>query len=211
MYSRRAEPRRRVWEYISTNPTSSNWMVGNSQMAKFTGAHDYQIAYKRGGKLMELIAEAKRLIEKREATHIVVDGIQNSIPDIVRGRLDMEMDVLTSLKYLNTRAVVVLAEVLYCPEHRHYNVKLQSINRQVKRINRAASGLASPKPWRTLGEVKRAKNRRQKDAVLVFPDSYARDGYHISGTKIAEYEADLSAYLRDMVNSDSVSTSGNRT
>ena len=83
MYSRRAEPRRKVWKYISTNPTSSNWMVRNSQMAKFTGANDYQIAYKRGGKVMELIAEAKQLIEKRGATHIVVDGIQNSIPDIV--------------------------------------------------------------------------------------------------------------------------------
>ena len=121
----------------------------------------------------------------------------------------MEMDVLTSLKSLNMRAVVVLAEVLYCPEHRHYNAKLHSINRQVRRINRAASGLASPKPWRALGEVQRAKNRRQKDKVLVFPDSYSRDGYHISGTKIVEYEAELSAYLRDMVTSDSVSTSGN--
>ena len=121
----------------------------------------------------------------------------------------MEMDVLATLKSLNTRAVVVLAEVLFCPEHRRYNVKLLSINRQVRRMNRAASGLASPKPWRALGEVRRANNRRQKDTVLVFPDSYARDGYHISGTKIVEYEAELSAYLRGMVASSS--TSGNRT
>ena len=205
MYGRRAEPRRRVWEYISANPTSSNWMVGNSQMAKFTGAEDYQIAYKRGGRLMELITEAEWLIDTREATHIVIDGIQNSIPEIVRGHLDMEMDVLTSLKSLNMRAVVVLAEVLYCPEHHHYNVKLQSINRQVRRINRAASGLASPKPWRALGEVQRAKNRRHKDRVLVFPISFSRDGYHISTSKVLEYEAELAAFMRDMVASTSAS------
>ena len=121
----------------------------------------------------------------------------------------MEMDVLRRLKSLNKRAVVVLAEVLYCPEHRHFNAKLHSINRQVRRLNRAASGLASPKPWRVLGEVQRAKNRWHKDRVLVFPNSFSRDGYHISVTKIVEYEAELSAYMRDMVTSDSASTSGN--
>ena len=154
---------------------------------------------------MELITEAERLIEKREATHIVIDGIQNSIPEIVRGRLDMEMDVLRRLKSLNRRAVVVLAEVLYCPEHRHFNAKLFSINRQVRRINRAASGLASPKPWRVLGEVRRAQNRQQKDRILIFPDSFSRDGYHISPSKALEYEAELAAFMRDMVASTSAS------
>ena len=143
MYSPSAQPLRRRWEYISANPTSTNWLVGNSQMARFTGAEDYQIAYKRGGKVMEIFREAERLIEEQEATHIVIDGIQNSIHDIIRGRLDMEMDLLATLKSLNTRAVVVLAEVLFCPEHRRYNVKLLSINRQVRRMNRAASGLAN--------------------------------------------------------------------
>ena len=140
---RRAEPRRNAWEYISCNPASSNWMVGNSQMAKFNGAEDYQIAYKRGGKIMELITEDERLVTTKGATHVVIDGIQNSIPAIVRGRLDLETDVLERLKSLNRRALVVLAEVLYSPQHHPYNDKLRRVNRQVRRINREASGLAT--------------------------------------------------------------------
>ena len=48
------------WEWISNNHYSSNWLVGNSQMAKFHATHgDYQIAFKRGGRLMEIIEEAE--------------------------------------------------------------------------------------------------------------------------------------------------------
>ena len=66
---------------------------------------------------MEIIAEAEWLITTKKATHVLIDGIQNSIPDIVRGYLDLEQDVQQRLKVLNKRALVVLAEVLYCPEH----------------------------------------------------------------------------------------------
>ena len=209
MYNRRAEPRRRVWEYISPNPTTSNWMVGNSQMAKFNGAQDYQIIYKRGGRIEEIISQAEWLITTKGATHVVIDGIQNSITAITRGRLNLEAEILRRLKFLNTRASVVLAEVLYCPQHQHIYQRIQRINRQVKRINREASGLASPKPWRVLGEVRRAQNRKQKDAVSTFPGSFSRDGYHISPSKALEYEAELAAFLRGMV--ASTPTSGNRT
>ena len=66
---------------------------------------------------MELIAEAEWLVSRKKATHVLIDGIQNSIPDIVRGYLSLETDVLERLKVLNRRALVVLAEVLYCPQH----------------------------------------------------------------------------------------------
>ena len=114
------------------------------------------------------------------------------------------------LKSLNRRALVVLAEVLYSPQHHHYNNKLHRVNRQVRRINREASGLASPQPWRVLGEIKRARKRLQKDQVIFFPNSFSRDGYHISNSKVLEYEAELAAFMKDMVASTSASTSGNQ-
>ena len=88
MYNHRDAPRRRVWEYISPNPMTSNWMVGNSQMAKFNGAQDYQILYKRGGRIEEIISQAEWLITTKGAKHVVIDGIQNSVTAITRGRLN---------------------------------------------------------------------------------------------------------------------------
>ena len=53
-------------------------------MARFSGHQgDYQITYKRGGRLMEIMAEAEWLITAKKATHVLIDGIQNSVPDIV--------------------------------------------------------------------------------------------------------------------------------
>ena len=53
-------------------------------MANFSGRQgDYQITFKQGGKIMELVAEAEWLITTKKATHVLIDGIQNSIPDIV--------------------------------------------------------------------------------------------------------------------------------
>ena len=68
-------------------------------MAKFHAIQgDYQIAFKRGGRFMEIIAKAERLVSKKKATHVLIDRIQNSIPDIVRGHLSLETDVLERLK-----------------------------------------------------------------------------------------------------------------
>ena len=159
---------------------------------------------------MEIITKAEWLVTTKGATHVVIDGIQNSIPDIVRGRLHLERDALERLKFLNSRALVVLAEVLYCPQHHQYNDKLERVNRQVRRMNREASGLASPQPWRVLGAVQRAKNRREKNRITVFPNSFSRDGYHISTSKVLEYEAELAAFMKDMVTSTSASTSENQ-
>ena len=156
---------------------------------------------------MEHIAEAEWLGSRKKATHVLVDGIQNSIPDIMRGYLDLETDVLERLKVLNRRALVVMAEVLYSPQHSQYNDKLHQVNRQVRRINREASGLASPQPWRVLGSIQRDRSRKQKDKVIVFPDSFSRDGYHINHSKVLEYEAELAAFMKDMVASTSASTS----
>ena len=157
---------------------------------------------------MEIIAEAEWLITMKKATHVLIDGIQNSIPDIVRGHLDLERDVLQRLKVLNKRAVVVLAEVLYCPENYQYTDTLHLVNRKVRRINREASGLASPQPWRALCSIQRDRSRKQKDKVIVFPDSFSRDGYHIKYSKVLEYEAELAAFMKDMVASTSASTCG---
>ena len=172
------------WKWISNNHHSSNWLVGNSQMAKFHATHgDYQIAYKRGGKLMEIIEEAEWLVSKQKATHVLIDGIQNSVPEIVRGHLKLEKQVLQRLKVLNKSAVVVLAEVLYCPEHHKFNDALNLVNRQVRRLNREASGQASPQPWKVLVSVKRDKGRKRKAKVIALPNAYSRDGYHISHSK----------------------------
>ena len=66
---------------------------------------------------MEIIEEAEWIIDNKKATHVIVDSIQNSIPEIIRGNLKLEDQVLEKLRVLNKNAVVVLAEVLYCPEH----------------------------------------------------------------------------------------------
>merc|ERR1712002_411561 len=188
------------WELISNNSGSANWLVGNSQMAKFHAkGGNYQIAYKRGGKLMEIIEEAEWLIAKKKATHVIIDGIQNSVPEIIQGNLKLEEQVLRRLKVLNQFAVVVLAEVLYCPEHQRLNDALNLVNRQVRRLNRAASGQASPQPWKVLVSVKRDKGRKQKAQVIALPNAYSRDGYHISHSKAREYKAELATYLKDLV------------
>ena len=78
---------------------------------------------------MELMAEAEWLITTKKATHVLIDGIQNSVPDIVRGTLNLETEVQQRLKALNKRALVVLAEVLYCPEQQQYTDTLHLVNR----------------------------------------------------------------------------------
>merc|ERR1712112_721253 len=188
------------WEQISNNSDSPNWLVGNSQMVKFHAkCGTYQIAYKRGAKLMEIIEEAKWIISNKKATHVIIDGIQNSVPEIIRGNLKLEDQVLRRLKVLNKSAVVVLAEVLYCLEHQRLNDALNLVNRQVRRLNRAESGQASPQPWKALVSVKRDKGRKRKAQVSALPNAYSRDGYHISHSKAQEYEAKLATYLKDLV------------
>ena len=51
------------FESICNNAAkSTNWLVGNSQMANFSGAFGYyQIMYKRGGKIDELMATMLKL------------------------------------------------------------------------------------------------------------------------------------------------------
>ena len=148
---------------------------------------------------MEIMAEAEWLINTKKATHVLVDGIQNSVPDIVRGTLNLEREVHQRLKALNKRALVVLSEVLYCPEHQQHLDTLHLINRQVRRMNREASGLASPQPWRALNSIKKGRNRREKKQVPIFPNSYARDGYHINQVHILNYEAELAAFMAAMI------------
>ena len=181
------------------NANSSKWMIGNSQMARFQCQGDYQIMYKRGGKLTEIVAEAEWIIISKKATHVIIDGIQNSVHNIRQGTLNLETDILPRLKALNKRAQVVLSEVLYCPEHLHYEDTLHLINRQVRRMNREASGLTSPQPWRALNRVEKVRNRKEKKQVEIFPTSFARDNYHINQFIILNYEAELAAFMAAMV------------
>ena len=183
--------------------TSTKWLVGNSQMAKFSGAlGHYQIMYKRGGKIDEIMGETEWIITSKKATHVIVDGIQNSVREIRNGSLNLEKEVFSRLKGLNKHAKVVLAEVLYCPQHLEYLSTLQMINRQVRRMNKEASGMDSPQPWRALNTIHRDKKRKQADTVTIFPGSFARDGYHINVVKILDYEAELAAFMAAMVTSD---------
>ena len=130
-------------------------------MAKFSGAlGHYQIMYKRGGKIDEILAEEEWIILSKKATHVIVDGIQNSVMDIRNGSLKLEKEVFSRLKVLNKQAKVVLAEVLYCPEHLEYLSMLQMINRQVRRMNKEALGMDSPQPWRALNTIHRDKKRK---------------------------------------------------
>ena len=186
------------WEYISRNPDCTRWLVGNSQMANFNGSREYNITYKRGGKILELVSEAEWLVSVR-ATHIVIDGIQNSVRELIGGQVNLEREVLDKLKEMNKKAIVVLAEALYCPEHTRYETNIHRINRQIKRINREASGLASPTPWTVLAKIKRKQDRREKDSLIIFPDSFARDGYHINKEKILEYEAEIARHMDGMI------------
>ena len=75
--------------------------------------------------------------------------------------MNLETEVKQRLKSLNKRALVVLTEVLYCPEHHQYEDTLHLINRQVRRMNREASELVSPQPWRALNSIKKDRSRRK--------------------------------------------------
>ena len=189
-----------VFEWLCNNAASSTkWLVGNSQMTNFSGAlGHYQIMYKHGGKIEEIVAEAEWIITAKKATHVIVDGIQNSVREIRDGSLNLEKDVQSRLKVLYKRAKVVLAEVLYCPEHMEFLDTLHMINRQIRRINREASGMESPQPWRALSSIHRNKNRKKADTVTIYPGSFTRDGYHINMVKILDYEAELVAFMAAM-------------
>ena len=189
------------FEWICNNAAkSTNWLVGNSQMAHFSGAFGYyQIMYKRGGKIDELMTEAEWIVRTKKATHVIVDGIQNSVKDIRDGTFNLETEVSSRLKILNKQAKVVLAEVLYCPEHLEYYPTLQMINRQVKRMNKEASGMDSPQPWKVLSAIYRDSKRKRADSVEIFHGSYARDGYHINGGRIFDYEMELAKYMGAMI------------
>ena len=190
------------FEWLCNNAaTSTKWLIGNSQMAKFSGAlGHYHIMYKRGGKIEEIMAETEWIITSKKATHVIVDGIQNSVREIRNGSLKLEKDVLSRLKVLNKQAKVVLAEVLYCPEHLEYLSTLQMINRQVRRMNKEASGMDSPQPWKALSTINRHSRRRRANAVTIFHGSYARDRYHINVERILDYEMELASFMGAMVN-----------
>ena len=192
------------FEWLCNNAaTSTKWLVGNSQMAKFSGAlGHYQIMYKRGGKIEGIMAGTEWIITSKKASHVIVDGIQNSVREIRNGSLKLEKDVLSRLKVLNKQAKVGLAEVLYCPEHLEYLDTLHMINRQVRRMNKEASGMDSPRPWKVLNTIHRNRNRKQADIVTIFPESFAKDGYHINVVKILEYEAEVAAFMAAMATSD---------
>ena len=147
---------------------------------------------------MDLIMEAEFLVRVR-ATYVLIDGIQNSVREIVTGQVSLEGEVLERLKEMNKKAVVVLAEVLYCPEHAGYEARLHQMNRQIGRMNKAASGLESPKPWTVLARKKRNMNRKKKDVLRIHPGSFKRDGYHISNMKLMEYEENLNRYMKNMI------------
>ena len=57
----------------------------------------------------------------------------------------------------------------------------------------------SPRPWRALNAIYRNRNRKQADTVTIFPESFAKDGYHINVAKILDYEAELAAFMAAMV------------
>merc|ERR1712115_278962 len=96
------------FQWLSNNSSSTNWQVGNSQMAKFSGSEgDYHIMYKQGGRFVEIVAEAEWIITSKKATHAIIDGIQNSVCEIRQETLNLETEILPRLKALNKRAQVV--------------------------------------------------------------------------------------------------------
>ena len=90
------------------------------------------------------MAKTERLETSNLATHVIMDGFQNSVRDIRSGIVNLEVDILPRLKFVKKKAKVVLSEVLYCPEHQEYVNTLHMINRQIRRMNRAASGMETP-------------------------------------------------------------------
>ena len=163
-------------------------------MAGFSGSEDYNIAYKRGGRILELVAEAEFLVSVR-ATHVIIDGIQNSVREIVGGKVNLELEVLDRLREMNKKAKVVLAEALYCPEHAQYEARLHHINRQIRRMNKEVSGLETPTPWTVLAKKTRNMNRKKRDVLTIFAGAFGRDRYHISNDKKSEYEKKLAEFL----------------
>ena len=187
--------------HSNSTTTSTHWLIGGSKMARFSGTlGNYKILYKRGGQIEEIMEKTEWLITSKQATHVIVDGVQNSVRDIQKGNLKLERDVLPKLKALNKQAKVILAEILYCPQHLEYLSTPHMINRQIRRMNKEVSGMDSPQPWRALSAIGRDKKRRRVDTVEIFPGSYARDGYHINVAKILEYESILAAFMAAMVN-----------
>ena len=74
-------------------------------MAKFSGTlGNYKILYKRGGRISEILEKTEWLITSKQATHVILDGVQNDVRDIRHGILELERDVLPRLKALNTQA-----------------------------------------------------------------------------------------------------------
>ena len=66
-------------------------------------------------------------------------------------------------------------------------------------MNKEASGMDSPQPWKVLSAIYRDSKRRRADAVEIFHGSYARDGYHINVERIFDYEMELATFMGAMV------------
>ena len=73
------------------------------------------------------------------------------------------------------------------------------IDRQVRRMNKEASGMDSPQPWKVLSAIYRDSKRRRADTVEIFHGSYARDRYHINVERIFDYEMELATFMGAMV------------
>ena len=89
-----------------TNNHSDVFVVGNSQLAGFTGVNKdndcgMNISMCRGAKIKDCLAECERRYRNMSNKMVLIHGLQNSVMDIKQRRIDFFTDVIGTVAKLN--------------------------------------------------------------------------------------------------------------
>ena len=188
-----------------TNNHSDVFVVGNSQLAGFTGVNKdndcgMNISMCRGAKIKDCLAECERRYRNMSNKMVLIHGLQNSVMDIKQRRIDFFTDVIGTVAKLNKNQngnVFVLCQADYTPkqtELQGLKHTIDWINREVDKSNRKL-GLDSPKPWMALTEI--TTNGKLYQRIGAWREK-GKNGYHVSDQYRPLYEQQFFLYFKDL-------------
>ena len=188
-----------------TNNHSDVFVVGNSQLAGFTGVNKdkdcgMNISMCRGAKIEDCLEECDRRNHNMRNKMVLIHGLQNSVMDIKKRKIDFFKDVIGVVEKLNSNNngnVFVLCQTDYTPRQTEFQGLRRTIdwiNSQVNKVNRKM-GFESPKPWMALTEITTDGKLYQRIGAW---KEKGNNGYHVSDQYRPLYEQQFFLYFKDL-------------
>ena len=188
-----------------TNNHSDVYVVGNSQLAGFTGVNKdkdcgMNISMCSGATIQDCLAECDRRYRNMKNKMVLIHGLQNSVIDIKKRRINFFKDVIGKVAKLNRNNngnVFVLCQTDYTPRQTELlglRDTIDWINREVNKSNRKL-GLESPKPWMALTEITTDGKLYQRIGAW---REKGKNGYHVSDQYRPLYEQQFFLYFKDL-------------